>query len=254
MVTHKKVDVVTIGAGWTSGILGWKLGSAGYKVVALEQGPIRYADPNFSHNHDGLQHIIHKALMVDISRESWTWRPNTKAPSLPIRQFGSFHAGRGLGGSSVHWTARIWRFLDADFQHRSHNIERYGKGKIPAGMTIQDWPVTYKELEPYYDAYEYDIGASGQAGNVNGQLIKGGNPFEEPRARPFPLPAHPVTIGAQIFNKAAKEMGYAPFPNPAGILSQAYESPLGDNRAACIYCGFCTRFGCEVDAKSSGAN
>lgn len=254
MVTHKKVDVVTIGAGWTSGIMGWKLGSAGYKVVALEIGPVRFADPSFAHNHDGLEHMIHKALMYDISRETWTWRPNTKAPSLPIRQFGAFHAGRGLGGSSVHWTARIWRFLEADFQHRSHNIERYGKGKIPAGMTIQDWPVTYKELEPYYDAFEYDIGASGQAGNVNGQLIKGGNPFEEPRSRPYPLPPHPVSIGAQIFDKASKEMGYAPFPNPAGILSKAYEGPLGDNRAACIYCGFCTRYGCEVDAKSSGVN
>src|SRR5699024_2285000 len=119
MAVHKKVDVVTIGAGWTSGILGWKLGSAGHKVVALEAGPERFADPNFAHNHDPLQHKIHKALMYDISRDTWTWRPNPKAPTLPIRQLGSFHPGRGIGGASVHWTAQLWRFLPADFQHRS---------------------------------------------------------------------------------------------------------------------------------------
>lgn len=254
MVVHKKVDVVTIGAGWTSGIFGWKLGSAGYKVVALETGPKRFADPNFEHNHDPLQHKIHKALMYDISRETWTWRPNTKAPSLPIRQYGAFHAGRGLGGASVHWTARLWRYEQADFKHRSHNIERYGKNKIPEGMTIQDWPVTYEELEPYYDTFEYDIGASGQAGNLNGQIIEGGNPFEEPRSRPYPLPAHPIGVAAQIFKSTAIDMGYNPFPNPAGIVSQAYESPLGNKHAGCIYCGFCTRFGCEVDAKTSGMN
>ncbi|HWV23982.1 MAG TPA: GMC family oxidoreductase [Thermomicrobiales bacterium] len=254
MVVHKKVDVVTIGAGWTSGILGWKLGAAGYSVVALESGPVRYANPNFSHNHDTLKHEIHTALMYDISRETWTWRPNPKAPSLPIRQFGSFHPGRGLGGASVHWTAQLWRFMQADFKHRSHNIERYGKDKIPEDMTIQDWPIDYADLEPFYDAVDYDIGASGQAGNLNGDLIKGGNIFEEPRSRPYPNPAHPVSVGAEMFKEATERLGYHPFPQPAGILSQAYESPLGDKRAACIYCGFCTRYGCEVDAKASGAN
>ena len=250
MAVQKKVDVVTIGAGWTSGILGWKLGFAGHKVVALEAGPVRYADPDFEHNHDALKHEVHKAMMYDISRETWTWRPNPKAPSLPIRQFGSFHPGRGIGCASVHWTARLWRFMPEDFQHLSHNIERYGKDKIPEGMTIQDWPITYDELEPYYDAFEYDIGAAGATGNLNGQILEGGNPFEAPRSLPYPLPAHPLTIGGQMFHDTTAEMGLNPFPNPAGILSRAYESPLGDTRAACIYCGFCTRYGCEVDAKS----
>ncbi|MGI8484544.1 MAG: GMC family oxidoreductase [Thermomicrobiales bacterium] len=254
MAVHKKVDVVTIGAGWTSGIMGWKLGSAGHKVVAIEQGPIRGAAPGFEHNHDALRHETRKALMVDLSRETWTWRPNPKAPSLPIRQFGSFHPGRGLGGSSVHWTAQLWRFLPADFQHRSHNVTRYGEKKIPKGMTIQDWPLTYEELEPYYDAFEYDIGASGQAGNLNGQIIPGGNPFEAPRSRPYPLPPHPVSVTAKMFAEACDHLGYKAFPQPAGILSQRYQGPLGDVREACIYCGFCTRYGCEVDAKASGVN
>ncbi|MEZ4869290.1 MAG: GMC family oxidoreductase [Caldilineaceae bacterium] len=254
MAVQKKVDIVTIGAGWTSGIMGWKLGSAGYKMVALEQGPARWGNPDFEHNHDGLRYRIRKAMMFDLSKETWTWRPNPKLSALPIRQFGSFMPGNGTGGASVHWTAQFWRFLPADFQHRTHNIERYGKDKIPPYMTVQDWPVTYEELEPYYDAIEYDIGASGQVGNLRGQIIPGGNPFEAPRSRPYPLPAHPVTIPAQMFAEAARNLGYHPFPQPAGIVSRAYHDPLGNYHAECIYCGFCTRFGCEVDAKTSAVN
>ena len=147
-ITHPKVDVVTVGAGWTSGIMGWKLGSAGHTVVAIEQGPARWTQPDFEHNHDGLRYRVRKAMMFNLERETWTWRPNPKLPALPIRQFGSFMPGRGTGGASVHWTAQFWRFLPADFQHRSHNIERYGEDIIPPYMTVQDWPITYEELEP----------------------------------------------------------------------------------------------------------
>lgn len=253
-ITHKKVDVVTIGAGWTSGVMGWKLGSAGHRVVAIEQGPARWGNPDFVHNHDGLRYRIRKAMMFNLSQETWTWRPNPKLAALPIRQFGSFMPGNGTGGASVHWTAQLWRFLPADFQHRTHNIERYGKEKILPYMTVQDWPVTYEELEPYYDAVEYDLGASGQTGNLQGQLVPGGNPFEAPRSRPYPLPPHPVTIPAKMFANVCRGLGYHPFPQPAGIVSRAYHSPLGNHHAECIYCGFCTRFGCEVDAKTSAVN
>ena len=92
-ITHKKVDVVTVGAGWTSNILGWKLTEAGYNVVALEQGPDRHAYPDFAHNHDSLLYSVRKRLMAPIERESWTWRPNERVPALPMRQFGGYHPG-----------------------------------------------------------------------------------------------------------------------------------------------------------------
>ncbi len=209
------------------------------------------ANPDFAHNHDGLRYRVRKAMMVNLRQETWTWRPNPKLSALPIRQYGSFHPGSGNGGASVHWTGQLWRFLPADFQHRSHIIERYGKDKIPDYMTIQDWPITYEDLEPYYDAVDYDLGASGQVGNLRGEIIPGGNPFEAPRSRPYPLPPHPVTTTAMMFADAARELGYSPFPQPAGIVSQAFHSPLGVHLGGCVYCGFCTRFGCEVDAKTS---
>jgi gluconate 2-dehydrogenase alpha chain len=102
---QKKVDVVTVGAGWTAAILAWKLCEAGHNVVSIEQGPGRWANPGFLHNHDALRFTNRYAMMVDLRKESWTWRPSPRDPSLPLRQYGSFHPGQGLGGAAVHWTA-----------------------------------------------------------------------------------------------------------------------------------------------------
>ncbi|HSL46720.1 MAG TPA: hypothetical protein VK897_25010, partial [Anaerolineales bacterium] len=113
---HKKVDVVTVGAGWTSNILGWKLTEAGYHVVALEQGPDRHAYPDFAHNHDSLLYSVRKRLMAPIERESWTWRPSDRVPALPMRQFGGYHPGQGVGGSAIHWSGMLFRFLPSDFK------------------------------------------------------------------------------------------------------------------------------------------
>jgi gluconate 2-dehydrogenase alpha chain len=251
MPVHPKVDVVTIGGGWTSAILGWKLGEAGYSVVAVEQGPARWTTPDFQHNHDHLRYTVRKALMHDISQESWTWRPNPRAPSLPLRRYGAFHPGAGVGGAAIHWSAMLWRFLPSDFRYRSHHVERYGADKLPEGMTAQDWPISYYELEEYYDQFEWDLGTSGKAGNLLGELQEGGNIFEGPRRREFALPPIEVTIPAKMFAEATQRMGYHPFPQPSGILSRARTDPFGFTRSGCLYCGFCTRFGCEVDAKGS---
>ena len=116
---------------------------------------------------------------------------------------------------------------------------------------MQDWPLDYEELEPYYTQMEYDIGISGQAGNLNGEIIPGGNPFEGARSAPYPLPPLERSAPAEMFADACEELGYPPFPQPAAILSQAYNGLSGRPRSGCLYCGFCTRFGCEVDAKAS---
>lgn len=251
MAVQDHVDVVTLGAGWTASILAWKLGSEGLKVRSLEQGEERWTSTDFKHNHDALRHSVRKALMTDLNKESWTWRPNPNMPSLPFRRNASFHPGSGTGGASVHWTAQLWRFYPTDYNYRSHHIERYGEGRIPEGCTVQDWPVTYEDMEPYYTAFEYDIGASGHEGNLNGTIIPGGNPFEGPRSAPYPLPPLATSIPGQMFMEATAAMGYHPFSQPTGILSQAYTGLSGRPRSGCLYCGFCTRFGCEVDAKSS---
>jgi gluconate 2-dehydrogenase alpha chain len=251
MTVHKKVDVVTVGAGWTAGILAQQLTKAGLRVVSIEQGPPRWADPDFAHNHDQLRYTVRKAMMVNLNKETWTWRPNPRAPSLPMRLYGSLHPGQGVGGAGVHWAAQVWRFFRSDFRYRSHHIERYGEAKLPAGNRIRDWPISYEDLEPYYDRWEYDTGVSGYAGNVRGEIRAGGNPFEAPRERDYPVPPLTQTNAGRMFMDAASSLGLHPFPQPASILSQNYKDLSGRVRSGCIYCGFCVRFGCEVDAKSS---
>jgi gluconate 2-dehydrogenase alpha chain len=251
MAVQRKVDVVTVGAGWTAAILAWKLTAAGLRVLSLEQGPTRWTSPDFEHNHDSLRYTVRKAMMVNLRRETWTWRPNTRLPSLPMRKYGAFHPGQGLGGAGIHWAAETWRFYPSDMQYRTHHLERYGEGIFPEGSRIQDWPLTYEELEPYYTQVEYDIGLSGDTGNLNGAIQERGNPFEAPRSRPYPLPPLAASIPAQIFSDACRELGYHPFRQPSAILSQAYTGLSGRPRSGCLYCGFCTRYGCEVDAKAS---
>lgn len=253
MAQNAKVDVVTIGAGWTAGILAQQLTAQGLTVVSIEQGPMRSTDPDFlsPFEHDELRYQVRRDMMVDLSKETWTWRPTPKQPALPMRQYGSFNPGEGVGGAGVHWAAQNWRFYPSDFQYRTHHIERYGVDKLPEGNRIQDWPITYDDLEPFYDQFEYDIGVSGKAGNLQGEQIEGGNVFEGPRQREYPLPPLPTSISGNMFTEAATELGYHPFPQPAAILSQAFTDPFGNERGACLLCGFCTRYGCEVDAKSS---
>jgi gluconate 2-dehydrogenase alpha chain len=251
MIRHPKVDVVTVGAGLTAAMLAAKLCPAGHDVVSIEQGAPIWTYPDFAHDHDSLRYSVRYALMVNLRRQTWTWRPDVASPALPMRQYGSFNPGEGLGGSMVHWSAQLWRFLPTDFRYRTHLVDRYGESKLPEGSTIRDWPVTYDELEPYYDKFELDLGASGQAGNVRGEIKPGGNPFEGPRSGPYPNPPLERNTFAYMFADASRDLGLHPFPQPSGITSQAYTDPYGNLRSGCLYCGFCTRFGCEVDAKAS---
>ena len=118
-------------------------------------------------------------------------------------------------------------------------------------MTIQDWPVSYDELEPYYDRFEKLCGTSGKAGNIRGQKQAGGNPFEGWRSSEYPTPPLKQGLGATLFAEAARKTGHSPFPQPASNLSEAYVNPLGVKLGQCTYCGFCERFGCGNYAKAS---
>ena len=98
MKRHAEVDVVTIGGGMTASILASQiLPTTSYRMVSLEQGPAQWTYPDFAHNHDSLRFQNRYAMMQDLGRTTWTWRPDERSPSLPYRQFGSFHPGQGLG-------------------------------------------------------------------------------------------------------------------------------------------------------------
>lgn len=144
-----------------------------------------------------------------------------------------------------------WRALPTDFTHRSGTIERYGEKFIPEGMQLQDYPVGYEDLEPYFTHFEEVCGVSGQAGNVNGEKTEGGNPFEGPRSKPYPQKPLPYAYASALFVKAAKELGYHPFPAPASNSSGHYTTPYGVKMGQCTMCGYCNDFGCYAGAKAS---
>ncbi|MDO5627397.1 MAG: GMC family oxidoreductase [Mobilicoccus sp.] len=251
MQVHPEVDVVAVGTGFAASIIAQQLTGEGLTVVSLERGRAQWTWPDFAHNHDYLRYSHRNQLLQDLARETWTWRPAADKPSLPFREHGSKTVGQGLGGTSMHWAAGSWRFLPMDFRYRSHHVERYGEDKLPEGNLIQDWPLTYDELEPYYDRFEYDLGISGVAGNIAGQLTGHGSPFEGPRSRPYPMPPLEGMAHGKLFSQACSSLGYHPYKTASSILSQGYNDLTGSPRAGCLYCGYCSMFGCEVDAKGS---
>jgi gluconate 2-dehydrogenase alpha chain len=246
-------DVVIIGLGWTGSIMANELTDEGLDVVAIERGPWRDAAIDFPPNYDQdeLRYRIRHELFLRPDQTTFTFRNNMSQTALPIRTWGAFMPPNGVGGGGVHWNAETWRFLPSDFVLKTHLTERYGAGFLPPDMTIQDWGVTYDEIEPYYDRFEYLCGTSGLAGNLNGQIQAGGNPFEGPRSRPYPNPPQAQPFSHTLFAKAARELGYKPFPQPSGNMSQAYKNPLGVRLGPCTYCGFCEWFGCGNNSKAS---
>ncbi len=246
-------DVVIIGLGWTGSILAHELTEAGLDVVAIERGPWRDTATNFAPNYaqDELRYRIRHELFLRPDQTTFTFRNKMNQTALPIRTWGAFMPPNGVGGGGVHWNAETWRFLPSDFAVKTHLTQRYGAHFLPADMTIQDWGVTYEEMEPHYDRFEYLCGTSGTAGNLQGKIQEGGNPFEGPRSRPYPTPAQQQPFSHTLFGKAARELGYKPFPQPSGNLSQAYTNPLGVRMGPCSYCGFCEWFGCGNYSKAS---
>jgi gluconate 2-dehydrogenase alpha chain len=248
---HK--DVVVIGLGWTGAILANELTDAGLDVVAIERGPWRDTATDFpiSYMQDELRYRIKHDLFLRNSQMSVTFRNKVSETALPVRTWGAFMLGNGAGGAGVHWNAETWRFAPTDFTLQSHLTQRYGANFLPADMTIQDWGVTWNDLELHYDEFEYLCGTSGSAGNIGGKIQDGGNPFEGPRSRPYPTPAMKQGYGHALFADAAKQLGYKPFPQPSGNLSQSYTNPLGVTLGQCTFCGFCEWFGCANYSKAT---
>jgi len=251
MKKMNEVDVVLVGAGWTGGILGKELSEAGMTVVCLERGGPQSSSEDFSvpRMRDELALGIRNGMMVNTNDQTETIRNEARETALPYRRLGSYLMGTGVGGASTHWNGHTWRWTDDEFKIRSRYEEKYGKKYIPEDMTIQDWGISYKELEKYYDKFEKVAGISGKAGNIKGKKVAGGNIFEAPRSNDFPLPPVEQTLAGELFEDTAKKMGYHPFPRPTANTSRAYTNPDGAKFGECQYCGHCERFGCESNAK-----
>ena len=242
--TLKKTDVVVVGLGGAGGIAVLPLAEAGLEVVALEAGlwhsPRDYAPDELKWLH-GWANAVQK-----VHREVPTARANASAPYRP--RPARHPMMNAVGGGTLHYSAQTWRLHPWDFKVVSETTRRYGASRIPRGSTVEDWPLGYEELEPYYDKVEYAIGVSGKAGNINGTIDPRGNVFEGARQRECPMPPLRQSDFLDMMTRAATQLGWHPFPGPAAITSQNY-----DGRPGCVYHGYCTGGGCHVNAKGSTA-
>jgi len=212
----KSVDVVVVGSGVVGSIMSMELASAGLNVVCLERG--RSFDPNTDFSipgvYDELKFDRHSDIFQNLARDTLTFRNNGSQTALPMRELGAFKPGEMVGGTSVHWGANARRFLPHDFEMRSRIQERYGKSFIPVDCSLQDWGVTWDDVEPYYDQFENIFGVGGKAGNLNGEILQGGNPHEGPRSREYPNPPTERTQEGTMFADAATSLGYVPSRGP----------------------------------------
>ena len=246
-----KRTVVMIGGGFTSALTARQLMPKGVDVVVLERGVDRSqaAADEIPSQRDELRWALHHENAQNIATETYTVRYNSSETALPARRLEAFIPGEGVGGAADHWNGQSWRWAEYDPTLRTRLQSRYGS--LPNDLLVQDWGVTYAELEPYHDLWEKLFGIAGKAGNLRGQIQVGGNPFEAPRQNEYPQPPLEVLEAGIIFDAASKKLGYKPFPLPAANSPFEYTNPDGMQLAQCQYCGHCERFICEANAKAS---
>lgn len=223
---NETVDFVIVGSGAAGGVIARELAQAGLKVVVLEQGPWRQAQ-DFTHDEWSVMFQQEFSGRDAGDYQTFRHREDETAEPRGLDPEPAYYA-RGVGGSTAHFSGNYWRLRPVDF--KEHSLV----GDIP-DATLADWPISYDELEPWYTRAEWEIGVSGAPG-----------PNDPHRSKPYPLPPMPVKSSGVLFEKGAKALGLTPQVAPVAILSRPYRG-----RPACINCGWCIGFGCEVNAKSS---
>lgn len=240
----ERFDAIVVGMGSAGGIIAEQLTKAGLHVLGLDKGP-DYTQEDFQVKQDELRYYQRGAMVAGVDVDPVTWRANEgeTARVLPwsAGELGSDEPLYGLpsigtGGGTLHWGCAAYRFREADFRMRSAIAERFGNEALPEG-TLADWPISYADLEPYYERVELEQGISGRAAD---------NPFGPPRENEYPMP--PVTQGPGDvpFVEATTRLGLHPFRQPLAINSVEYRG-----RSACVNCGFCHGYPCHVQAKST---
>ena len=230
--TSTEVDFIVIGSGAGGGIMAKQLSVAGFSVVVLEQGGWgKYGREHEYNKDEWLQLNLgdDDRLMSDPARQRNTFRRNDTEKAVP----GTHSYGCVIGGGTVTYGSSSWRHLPYEFREVSHDPT------IPSGTGMADWPLSYEELEPYYTQAEWEMGISGQRVN---------SPFFAPMSKDYPVPAVPLKSSGALLKTAASRLGLTVVPGPLAIITKPY---MG--RAACVNCGICSGYGCQVRARSSSA-
>jgi choline dehydrogenase-like flavoprotein len=210
---HRKykegADICIVGAGAAGGVLAYELAKAGLKVVVIEAGPFWNPQTDFASDELSMQHL--------------GWQETRIVTGKNPLKMGHNNSGRGVGGGTTHFTGVFLRFHESDFQTKTLD----GVG--------EDWPISYKDLEPYYDKIEKEIAVSGPKHFPWG-------PFKGP----YPYPERePISANAEMFRIGCQRLGIRSVVAPLAINSAPF-----DGRPPCINRGFCNQ-GCMPNAKFS---
>lgn len=210
-------DVLIIGAGPTGAVAAKRLAEAGMKVVVLEQGDW----PDYSQ-----ARADHSDYEITAGR-NWSANPNRRraAADYPISDADSDISAvmyNAVGGSSVIFAAHWQRNMPSDFRVRTLD-----------GIA-DDWPLTYEDLQPFYEQVEEDFGVSGLAGDT-----------AFPPGKGPPLPPAPLGPMGRRVAAAHNRLGWHWWPAPNAIATRAYKNlrPC-TQRATCMW-------GCVEGAKGS---
>ncbi len=205
---REPVDFAIVGTGAGGGTLACKLAEAGFSVVAFDAGPFWRPLEDFASDEREQQKLY--------------WREERISGGENPVAFGSNNSGRGVGGSTVHFTMVSLRFRPAWFKSRS--VLGYG----------HDWPVSWEEMQYYYEEVEEALQIAGPVHY----------PWGPPRRR-YPYRPHEVNAAGLVLARAAQALGIAWSPTPLATLS----APRGLAHP-CVYRGFC-KIGCSTNAKQS---
>lgn len=226
---RESADAVVVGAGAGGGCAAKVLACAGIKTLLLERGEWNRTDPL---GEDDLTSQRSPHLVLGPGPGA------TRTRSCHFHDNGAFGVvtpwnAACVGSGTVTYAAQAWRFLETDFRLKSHY------GELP-GSSMEDWPITYQDLEPFYCQAERELGVSGS---------NEGNPFAAPRSQPFPMPPFARDPESQLIHDAGRKMGLHPFSVPFLRNSVPY-----NGRPACIHQHACVGFQCPIGAKNGSHN
>ena len=231
----KHVNAVIVGAGAGGGVAAKELAAGGLSVVLLERGKwytaadcrkddLRNQRTSPLGNNSGPDEERNPRVVVDLNGQERVVLPS---------EGGYSNNAACVGGGTFTYGAQAWRYQEKDFRMAT----TYG---VPEGSTLSDWPISYADLEPFYEKAEYEIGVSGDVTP---------DPFHGPRRRPLPMPPLPVNREYGILKPAAQRLGLHPFDIPMLRNSVPY-----NGRPPCMQCRWCVGFACEVNAKCGTQN
>lgn len=230
-------DAVIVGTGISGSILANELSKAGKTVLILEAGPgedltldgyMGYLNRFYAAASKDNQAPYPLSANAPMPRSTEARKITPGVPSTTgyLVQTGPYGSDttytRVLGGTTMHWEAKVLRMLPEDFEMHT----RFDKGV--------NWPLSYQDLEGYYKKADFEIGTS--ADGAVQSMPDLGVTFDD---NEFPMRGIPLSyLDKQVANGITgttvklydKEysLGVKPFPQARnGIPNPNYVDPDG---------------------------